>query len=156
MSAHADPVIPGAAIKVAAGLVLLTIALAAAVPLGLAPPPRSAEAQRVEAGVPVTAERELRFFDRADGALIVEDAASGATQILAPGENHGFVRGVLRGLARDRKRRGVGQTPPFRLALWANGRLSLTDSATGLTIELDSFGADNRAAFAQLLEGRGA
>jgi putative photosynthetic complex assembly protein len=70
--------------------------------------------------------------------------------VLAPGTN-GFIRGVLRGLARDRRSRGISQEPAFRLAQWPDGRLSLEDLATGKRIELGSFGATNRAAFAQIL-----
>jgi putative photosynthetic complex assembly protein len=60
---------------------------------------------------------------------------------------------VLRGLARERRQHGIGAEPPFRLTLWANGALSLVDTATGRVIELDGFGQTNRAAFARLLKG---
>jgi hypothetical protein len=40
---------------------------------------------------------------------------------------------------------------PYRLTLWDDYSLSLTDTGTGRTIELGSFGPDNRAAFAALL-----
>jgi putative photosynthetic complex assembly protein len=66
---------------------------------------------------------------------------------------NGFVRGVMRGMARDRRAHGVGMEPPFALTLWRNGTLSLTDKSTGRAIELGSFGPDNRAAFAALLPG---
>ena len=68
----------------------------------------------------------------------------------------GFIRGVLRGVARDRKMRGIGAQPPFALTLWRDGSLSLTDTATGREVELGGFGADNRAVFVALLEGEGA
>jgi len=79
-------------------------------------------------------------------------AASGGdvVEVLEPGTN-GFVRGVLRGLARDRKLRGIGPQPPFELTRWTDGRLSLTDTATGREIELDAFGPTNVGAFARLL-----
>jgi len=99
---------------------------------------------------PVAA-RDLTFFDMPNGSVEVRDAAG--TEVLfvaAPGTN-GFIRGVMRGLARDRRSRGIGQQPAFRLAQWPDGRLSLEDLATGRRIELSSFGDTNRAAFAQLL-----
>ena len=43
--------------------------------------------------------------------------------------------------------------PPFTLTLWKNRTLSLEDKSTGRSIELGSFGPDNRAAFAALLPG---
>lgn len=106
------------------------------------------------AAVPV--ERlSLRFEDRPDGAVVVRAADDGhVVRILEPGTN-GFVRGVLRGLARDRMLRSVGPEPPFHLALWADGRLTLTDSSTGREIDLNAFGTSNLAAFAQLIEFRG-
>ena len=115
----------------------------------------SPAALRAEGHVPAVASRDLRFFDRADGAVVIEDAdRGGAASVIEPGQQTGFIRGVMRGLARERKMRGIGERPPFNLTLWRDGELSLTDSATGRSIELTAFGAANRAAFAALL-GRG-
>ena len=141
---------PRGALFAVGGMVVATLALTSAVGLGLVDRPKTAMAQRIEAHVAPLASRELRFVDRADGALVVTDHGRVA-HVVAPGSNNGFIRGVLRGLARDRMLRGIGQEPPFRLTQWANGSLSLTDTATGRTIELGSFGATNRAAFAQML-----
>ena len=70
---------------------------------------------------------DLRFEDRADGAVLVYDVANDRlVDTLKPGTN-GFVRGVLRGLARERRARQIGPAPPFRLTRWADGRLSLDD-----------------------------
>jgi len=94
---------------------------------------------------------ELRFEDRADGGVAVYAARDGRlVDVLAPGTN-GFARGALRGLARDRKRQGIGAEPPFRLTRWADGRLSLEDPATGRRIDLEAFGPTNAAAFARLM-----
>ena len=82
----------------------------------------------------------------------IEDAATGGTAgLVAAGSRSGFIRGVMRGLARDRRMRGIGEAPPFRLTLWRDGELSLLDEATGRAIELSAFGSTNRAAFAALL-----
>jgi putative photosynthetic complex assembly protein len=70
--------------------------------------------------------------------------------LLAPGTN-GFIRGVLRGLARERRQHNVGAEPPFRLTRWDNGHLSLEDPQTGRRIELGSFGPTNAEAFSRLL-----
>lgn len=95
--------------------------------------------------------RSLQFVDRADGAVVVHDAADGSLiKVLEPGSN-GFIRGVLRGLARDRAAREVGEQPPFELTHWSDGRLTLTDTATGQVIDLRAFGTTNVGAFAQLL-----
>ncbi len=95
--------------------------------------------------------RDLRFADRADGAVVVYEARSGAVvEVLAPGTN-GFVRGVLRGLARERRSLDIGPEPAFTLARSRAGTLSLTDQATGRRISLDAFGPTNAGAFARLL-----
>jgi putative photosynthetic complex assembly protein len=95
--------------------------------------------------------RDLRFEDRADGSVAVLDAKNGKTvEILAPGTN-GFVRGVMRGLARDRRLRGLGDEAPFELTRWDDDRLSLTDTATGHEIELVSFGVTQLEVFAKML-----
>lgn len=98
------------------------------------------------------ATRDLRFEDRSDGAVAVLAAKDDkVVEILPPGTN-GFVRGVLRGLARERKSEGIGTEPPFRLTQWDDGRLSLEDSATGRRIELVSFGQTQFDVFAQMLK----
>ena len=95
--------------------------------------------------------RSLRFEDMRNGSIQVTDARTGKVAAsVEPGTN-GFIRGTLRGLARERKRRGIGIEPPFMLTRWADGRISLEDPETGRVIELDAFGPTNGEAFAQLL-----
>ncbi len=95
--------------------------------------------------------REFRFADRADGSIAVQDARTQQlVDTVAPGTN-GFLRSTLRGLARERKRQGIGPEPPFRLIGRADGRLTLEDPATGRRVDLESFGPTNAAVFAQLL-----
>jgi putative photosynthetic complex assembly protein len=48
----------------------------------------------------------------------------------------------------------VGQDAPVTLARHENGRLTLTDPATGWSVELTAFGSDNEAAFAALLPSK--
>lgn len=102
---------------------------------------------------PAEAAVDLRFADAADGSVRVLDARSGAlVSTLAPDTN-GFVRGVMRGMARDRISRHIGSEPPFRLSRDGEGRLWLQDSATRRLIDLEAFGMGNRAAFAAFLPG---
>jgi putative photosynthetic complex assembly protein len=77
--------------------------------------------------------------------------AGAVASTLTPGSNSGFIRGVMRGLARDRHLRGLDGSIPFRLTLWQNQDLALQDLATGRMIELNGFGDTNRAAFISLL-----
>jgi putative photosynthetic complex assembly protein len=94
--------------------------------------------------------RELLFLDRPDGSVAVMDAKSGR-QIDAIVGEAGFARGTLRGFARDRRARGIGQDLPMQLIGREDGRLTLFDPATGRIVDLESFGAINAAVFARML-----
>ena len=94
--------------------------------------------------------RALRFVDRSDGGIDVVDAASARVIDQAHGEQ-GFLRGTLRGLARERRRRQLGSDAPLELQRRADGRLALLDPATAERIDLDAFGPDNVAVFARWL-----
>jgi putative photosynthetic complex assembly protein len=94
---------------------------------------------------------ELRFEDRADGGVAVIDARSGRTLDVAHGEQ-GFLRGTLRGFARERKRRDIGAMAPLELRARADGRVTLADPSTGHRVDLDSFGPVNAAVFTRYMK----
>ena len=94
-------------------------------------------------------QRELIFVDAANGDVLVQDARSGERVARFAGE-HGFVRGTLRALARERSRRGHGAQAPLLLVAQKDGRLTLSDPLTGERIGLEAFGASNLAVFAAL------
>ncbi len=98
---------------------------------------------------PVTHSRALQFEDTASGAVAVRDAQSGAAVALFEGEQ-GFLRGVLRAMARERKLRSAERHSPLLLQNHADGSLSLFDASTGERIHLESFGPTQRATFARL------
>ncbi len=133
-------------------MIACTIGAGVAVRTGLMPVQASPVDHRAAANIAIVASRDLRFADRGDGAVIITDVGNGnVAQIIPAGQKTGFVRGVMRSLARERRMAGIGAEAPFRLTAWADGELSLVDSATGRAIELNAFGPDNRAAFAALL-----
>jgi len=99
---------------------------------------------------PAMRESTLRFVDQSDGSIAVLDGASGRLVDRVTGES-GFVRGTLRGLARERKRSRIGPEQPFRLVAHADGRLTLLDPATDRRVDLESFGPTNASAFAHML-----
>ncbi len=148
---HAD-MLPNGTLALAGALVLFAVAAVSVVKIAGIPAEASPAALRAQNEIAKVASRDLRFLDRADGAVVIEDVGNGGEAgVIRPGEKTGFIRGVMRGLARERRSHGIGNAPPFNLTLWKDGELSLTDSATGRQIELNSFGATNRAAFAALL-----
>jgi putative photosynthetic complex assembly protein len=101
-----------------------------------------------EAG-PVQWQRTLNFADRPNGDIAVFDATSGLQVAQFQGEQ-GFVRGALRSLARERRRSGLGPEQPFELMGHTNGRITLRDPATGMRLNLESFGPTNAANFSRL------
>jgi len=93
----------------------------------------------------------LHFVDQENGDVIVVDADNNHTlHRLTIGEG-GFMRSVVRGLARERRATGHGPEVPFQLAVWQTGLVSLIDPVTQRTVELSAFGPDNVMAFTQLL-----
>ncbi len=98
---------------------------------------------------PVEKERIISI-ERAGGQFTVRDEA-GAVLAEMDANRAGFIAVVYAGLARNRMQHKLPASDPLRLASHENGRLSLHDDATGWHVELASFGASNRAAFAKLL-----
>ena len=153
---HGD-MLPRGTLITAGALVLFALTATSIVRIAHIPPAASPALMREQAHIAPVKSRDLRFTDRADGAVLIEDADKGGTaSIIEPGQKTGFIRGVMRGLARERRSRGIGDGPSFNLTLWQDGELSLTDNATGRTIELTAFGSTNRASFAVLLDAKGA
>jgi hypothetical protein len=98
---------------------------------------------------------QLRFEDRPDGSIAVINYKTGKQIDVVQGEA-GFVRGTLRGLAQERKRRGLDSGPPFELIYRADGRLTLSDTATGRLVDLESFGPTNASTFFKLFNASNA
>jgi putative photosynthetic complex assembly protein len=100
---------------------------------------------------PAASVRELLFEDRPNGSIVVLDARDRRlVETVAP-ESNGFLRGTMRGLARERKRQGIGPELPFQLIGRTDGRLTLVDPGTGRRVDLESFGPTNAAAFSKLM-----
>lgn len=143
---------PKSALYAAGALIFISILTVGGIRLGLLPALETAPQSRERRHVQATTTRDFRFEDRADGALMVTDvAANRLVFIFMPGSNTGFIRGVMRGLMRERRLHEVLRSGPVTVSQWADGALTLEDKSTGRILELGSFGHTNRAAFAQLL-----
>jgi putative photosynthetic complex assembly protein len=100
----------------------------------------------------ITESRELRFEDGRGGLVYVYAGTDeSAIAVLEPGTEN-FIRGVLRGLARERRSNGIGMEPPFVITRYDDGRLLLKDPSTGRLIDLKAFGPTNAASFARFLD----
>ncbi len=146
MSALDDKPFPRTPLIAAILLVVASLVVVGGSRAGLLGSPVS----RASAEATATATADLRFQDQVDGGVIVT-AVGGRTQVIPPATG-GFVRGVVRGMVRDRKSRGIGQEPVFRLTEWSDGRLTLEDTATRRSFNLNAFGPDNRQAFETMLQ----
>ncbi|WP_158807559.1 photosynthetic complex assembly protein PuhC [Beijerinckia sp. L45] len=142
-------IVPRAMVVGLAGVLVLTMAIASVSRLTgayvVTMPPTHA-----------IASRDLRFEDRADRGIDVRDATTGALIATVPPKTGGFLRGAMRGLLYDFRyglhRSDEAPDYPFHLTRWADGRLSLEDSKTHRTLELEAFGSTNEQVFADFLE----
>jgi putative photosynthetic complex assembly protein len=144
-AAEHDINVPKGALIAAAALVLFALTATATARLtgiGIShmTPPAMLESQ------------ELNFEDGQDGSVLVFDAGDHKLLHSLPPGDSGFVRVVLRGMARERKLAAIGAQPPFRLARFENGQITLTDTATSKVIDVNAFGSNNLAAFARLMK----
>jgi len=134
------------------GIVVISLALTASVQLGFFERSAVVAEARAEAGVKPAFQRTLRFFDEADGTVRVEDGAS--AEVLGrfgPGEG-GFIRASVRSLVHQRRIRDIGPEVAFELIEWSDNSLTLRDPVTGTSVEASTFGPDNRAIFANMLD----
>ena len=102
---------------------------------------------------PVLAERMITLVtadDRAEGVAVLDAAGS---QIAHSTLNKsGFIDVIAIAVARERAVAGVSTNDPLRLVRRENGHTAILDPATGWSIELIGYGADNVAAFARLID----
>ena len=104
---------------------------------------------------PIIGSVELWFDVRADGTVAVRAVEDQRILEVLPSDASGFIRGVMRGLFRQRMLNGKENSAPFRLARRADDRLFIEDptiAAEGrpAKVELDGFGPSNSAAFIKL------
>lgn len=101
----------------------------------------------------VESSRLIRFDTATAGAITVRDATTGTT--IATTGQEGFIPGVLRGLNRLRRTGSIDISTAYRLDKLDNGQLLLTDTATGVTLDLNAYGQDNAKIFNAFLTPKG-
>ncbi|MEM7242544.1 MAG: photosynthetic complex assembly protein PuhC [Pseudomonadota bacterium] len=99
----------------------------------------------------VTHERLISVEITSRGGALVHDMGTGALVADIAANRAGFVTGVWRALSYKRRINDVAPDLPVILQKRANGRFYLFDPETGWDFQIHGFGADNIAAFAQLL-----
>lgn len=73
-------------------------------------------------------------------------------EVLLDTENGGFVAVVQNGLKRVRTLRGLPVQAEVQLTMFENGRMQMLDVETGWSVEIGSFGPQNRAVFERLFD----
>jgi putative photosynthetic complex assembly protein len=129
------------------GLVVLALVLVAGARVsGFTPQQAVAEAGIVQS-------RLISFEATPAGEIKVIDARTGA--VIANAGSEGFIPGVLRGLNRMRRNAEADLAHAWRLDSLDNGQLMLTDTATGVSLDLNAYGSVNAQVFNQFLAPRG-
>lgn len=135
--------IPRVLLRAMLGLVLATIAIVGYA--SLTDRPTVAQPKPAD----VVFERSLILEGAGAKAVVLRDADG---ELIAALGHGGFITVIQNGLARARLVHGVQADLPVRLVSYANGRLTLHDDLTGWSVELGSFGGDNRASFERLMQ----
>ncbi len=100
---------------------------------------------------------ELWVDEQRDGSALVRHVATGKTLDVLPADGGGFVRGLVRGMFRQRLLSEQARTLPFQISQREGPKYFLFDPATGTRMELDGFGPTNTQTVARLYQaGRNA
>jgi putative photosynthetic complex assembly protein len=104
---------------------------------------------------PAVHERTLVFVGDVTGeALTVLDGGTGdVIEQIPPGEST-FIRGMLRGIGRERDVKGIAADVPLLLSARADGSVTVVDEGTGIVYDLRAFGSGNVREFARLLDAQ--
>lgn len=87
---------------------------------------------------------------RTSGIVVL--GSQGEQLAVSTQDKAGFIDVIWVAVTRARKVQGVEGNPPLDLVRRVDGRTAILDPATGWSIELIGYGADNVAAFARLLD----
>ncbi|SMY07048.1 photosynthetic complex assembly protein PuhC [Flavimaricola marinus] len=104
----------------------------------------------VLAEAPIVQERSVVLLGDRNGAYVVTDT-TGTVIAASSDEKSGFIGVVGMVIKRERHTLGLAPDAPVRIARRGNGNISIIDDSSGLTVELIGYGADNVAAFGNLL-----
>ncbi|MFM9990385.1 MAG: photosynthetic complex assembly protein PuhC [Burkholderiaceae bacterium] len=139
-SINAQPAVPVIARWILMGLALLMLSVFTLRQSGV-------DVREIDA--PVIWKKSLRFEDGSQGEIFVFDTRTEQKIATFEGEQ-GFLRGTLRALVRERKKRSIGSETAFELSGHNDGQMILSDPATGEAIHLVSFGPDNSQIYRKL------
>jgi len=100
---------------------------------------------------PVVQSRDIVLTGQRDGTYHVYDTSGGLLTASSDPLN-GFIGVMGRAIDRERLVRGLPLATPVQVVRRDNGHIAVIDASTDNVVELIGYGADNVAAFAQLLD----
>ncbi len=142
---HENPA-PAVPLAAAAALVIVTLIGVAFQKLYINPNSEQVAPVRV-----LVAERQLQFVDRDNGAVEVRVMPQNEVLDVIEAGDGGFLRGILRGLVRERRLEAASMSPGFLLQQFEGGAVVLTDMSTTREIDLRAFGSINAKDFLRYL-----
>ncbi|MCF2871567.1 photosynthetic complex assembly protein [Octadecabacter sp. G9-8] len=100
---------------------------------------------------PIVAQMDVQFVSSREGMSTVFDMDG--NQIAASGDDKmGFIGVIGIAVRREREVAGLANDTPITILKRESGTYGIHDPATGWSMELIGYGADNVAAFAKLLD----
>lgn len=145
MKARDREMVPRVLVIAMFGLMLASLALVSFAQLTNQPQRGVLPVSAVMQEIPVTL-----VGSRTDGVAVLD--ANGQQVAHSSLNKSGFIDVIWVSVMRARKVAGITDNPALRLQRLANGHTAIHDPATGWSIELIGYGADNVAAFARLLD----
>lgn len=100
---------------------------------------------------PIVQERSLILSGDRNGAYTVLEL-DGSVVAASSDDLAGFIGIIGLVVKRERFTQGVPNDAPVRVVRRTNGNIAIIDDSTDMTVELIGYGADNVAAFANLLD----
>ncbi|MDF1727740.1 MAG: photosynthetic complex assembly protein PuhC [Sulfitobacter sp.] len=145
MKARDREMVPRALILAMFGLMVASLALVSFAQLTDQPLRGVAAESAVVRSLPITLDGT-----RSDGVAVLD--AEGRQIAHSDQRRAGFIGVIWISVGRARKLQGIEGNPPLDLQRLENGHTNIFDPATGWSIELIGYGADNVAAFAKLID----
>ena len=142
-ASHTIP-LPKVPLGLAVGLVIMVIALAASASLyghgAVRTPP-----------IQVQSQHSVRLVADPSGDVLVYDGATNVLTRRVPAEHSGFLRGLLRVIARRRMIAHAPEDAPITVVRGVDGTIELSDPSSGLEVPVTSFGPTQVETIASLL-----
>ncbi len=100
----------------------------------------------------IVATRAIEFAQAPGGVVVVKDARTGQQLGSYTFNENAFMRTVMLGFRRERALMGTSDGTPYTIEQWDDGRVTVSDPASGRSFEMAAFGRHQVETFAALLQ----